>query len=30
MGPVQGATAGIAIAMTGLFTVLFYSILFTV
>lgn len=30
MGPIQGATAGIAIAMSGLFTVLFYSILFRV
>jgi len=27
LGPVQGATAGIAIGMSGLFTVLFYSIL---
>ena len=30
LGPVQGATSGIAIAMSGLFTVLFYSILFSV
>lgn len=30
MGPIQGATSGIAIAMSGLFTVLFYSILFRV
>ena len=30
LGPVQGATAGIAIGMSGLFTVLFYSILFSV
>lgn len=30
MGPVQGATSGIAIAMSGLFTVLFYSILFSI
>ena len=29
LGPVQGATSGIAIAMSGLFTVLFYSILFS-
>ena len=30
LGPVQGATSGIAIAMSGLFTVLFYSILFSI
>lgn len=30
LGPVQGATSGIAIAMSGLFTVLFYSILFRI
>ena len=30
MGPVQGATSGIAIAMSGLFTVLFYAILFRI
>ena len=30
LGPVQGATSGIAIAMSGLFTVIFYSILFRV
>ena len=28
MGPTQGATAGIAIGMSGLFTVLYYSFLF--
>lgn len=28
LGPVEGATSGIAIAMNGLFTVLYYSILF--
>lgn len=30
IGPVQAATAGIAIGMSGLFTVLFYSFLFSV
>ena len=30
LGPVQGATAGIAIGMAGLFTVLYYAILFRV
>lgn len=30
MGPTQGATAGIAIGMSGLFTVLYYSILFSI
>ena len=30
MGPTQGATAGIAIGMCGLFTVLYYSILFSI
>lgn len=30
IGPVQGATAGIAIGMSGLFTVLFYSFIFSV
>ena len=29
-GPVQGATAGIAIGLSGLFTVLIYSVLFSV
>ncbi|MBR6736142.1 MAG: LrgB family protein, partial [Oscillospiraceae bacterium] len=30
IGPVQAATAGIAIGMSGIFTVLFYSFLFSV
>lgn len=30
LGPTQGATAGIAVGMSGLFTVLYYSILFGV
>jgi putative effector of murein hydrolase len=30
LGPVQGATSGIAIGLSGLFTVLIYSILFRV
>ena len=30
LGPLQGATAGIAIGMSGLFTVLFYSFIFSV
>lgn len=30
IGPTEGATAGIAIGMSGLFTVLYYSFLFTV
>ena len=29
LGPSQGATSGIAIAMSGLFTVLFYSLIFS-